>query len=47
MLEKQGFCEIVCRELNIKSDKSDLSDWEEMLERVKNIDKTVFFYITK
>ena len=41
MLEKQGFCEIVCRELNIKSDKSDLSDWEEMLERVKNIDKTV------
>ena len=41
MLENQGFCEIVCRELNIKSDKSDLSDWEEMLERVKNIDKTV------
>ncbi len=41
MLEKQNFCEIVCRELDIKYDNCDLSDWTEMLERVKSIDKTV------
>ena len=41
MLEKQGFCEIVCRELNIKYDKCDLSEWEEMLQRVGDINKTV------
>lgn len=41
MLEEQGFCEIVCRELDIKYDKCDLSEWKEMLERVKNINKTV------
>ena len=41
MLEEQGFCEIVCRELNIKYDKCDLSEWKEMLERVKNLNKTV------
>ena len=35
MLENQGFCDIVCRELNIKYDKVDLSDWEDMLVRVK------------
>ena len=41
MLEKQGFCEIVCRELNIKYYKCDLSEWEEMLQRVGDINKTV------
>lgn len=41
MLEKQRFCEIVCRELDIKYDKCDLNEWKEMLERVKNINKTV------
>ena len=41
MLEEQDFCEIVCRELDIKYEKCDLSEWKEMLERVKNIDKTV------
>ena len=41
MLENQGFCDIVCRELNIKYDKVDLSDWEDMLVRVRNLNKTV------
>ena len=41
MLEKQNFCEIVCRELDIKYDKCDLTEWEEMLSRVKGISKTV------
>ena len=41
MLEKQGFCETVCRELDIKYDKCDLNEWKEMLERVKNINRTV------
>lgn len=41
MLEKQGFCEIVCRELEIKYDKCDLSEWEEMVQRIKNINKSV------
>ena len=41
MLEEQGFCEIVCRELEIKYEKCDLSEWKEMLARVKNINKTV------
>ena len=41
MLEEQGFCEIVCRELEIKYEKCDLIEWKEMLARVKNINKTV------
>ena len=41
MLEEQDFCEIVCRELDIKYEKCDLSEWKEMIKRVKNIDKTV------
>lgn len=41
MLEEQGFCEIVCRELNLKYDKCDLTEWKEMIERVKNINKNI------
>ena len=41
MLEEQNLCNIVCRELDLKYDKCDLSDWTNMLERVKNRDKTV------
>ena len=41
MLEEQNLCDIVCRELDLKYDKCDLSDWTNMLERVKNRDKTV------
>ena len=41
MLEEQNLCNIVCRELDLKYDKCDLSDWTNMLERDKNRDKTV------
>lgn len=41
MLEEQDFCEIVCRELDINYDKCDLSEWEEMLKRARNINKIV------
>lgn len=41
MLEKQNFCEIVCRELKIENKKCDLADWEEMLTRARNLEKTV------
>ena len=41
MLEEQNLCDIVCRELDLKYDKCDLSDWTNMLKRVKNRDKTV------
>ncbi len=27
MLEEQNLCDIVCRELDLKYDKCDLSDW--------------------
>ena len=34
MLEKSQFSEVVCRELKIETPKPDLSDWEEMVERI-------------
>lgn len=40
MLEKAHLSDIVCRELNLKSHKPDLSDWEHMVERVKNRERT-------
>ena len=37
MLEKSNFSNVVCRELNIPTDKEpDLSEWKEMLERINN-----------
>ena len=41
MLEKSRFSEIVCRELGIDAPNIDLSEWNEMLERIHNRDKTV------
>ena len=41
MLEKAGFSDIVCRELKIESQKPDLSDWEQMVGRIKSREKTV------
>ncbi len=40
MLEKAHISDIVCRELNLKSRKPDLSDWEHMIERIKNRERT-------
>ena len=36
MLEKAHLSDIVCRELDIECGKPDLSDWEHMIERIKN-----------
>ena len=41
MLEKAHISDIVCRELNLKSHKPDLADWEHMVERIKCREKTV------
>ena len=41
MLEKAHISDIVCRELNLKSRKPDLTDWEHMVERVKASEQTV------
>ena len=40
-LEKSGLYEIVCRELGLTAWTLDLSDWAEMVERVKHPEKTV------
>ena len=41
MLEKEGFSEIVCRELGLKTEKPDLSDWETMVSRIKHQSRKV------
>ena len=41
MLEKAHLSDIVCRELNLKSHKPDLTDWEHMVQRIKTREKTV------
>lgn len=41
MLENSNFSDIVCRELNIDAPKPDLTDWNDMLERIKNRSREV------
>ncbi len=41
MLEKNHFSDIVCRELGIYTGEPDLTDWNEMLDRIKNRNKKV------
>jgi CTP synthase len=41
MLEKSNFSAIVCRELGIDAPTIDMSDWNEMLDRIHNRPKTV------
>ena len=41
MLEKSNFSSIVCRELGIHAPSIDMSDWNEMLDRIHNRPKTV------
>ncbi|MGN0451894.1 MAG: CTP synthase [Acutalibacteraceae bacterium] len=41
MLEKNHFSDIVCRELGINASEPDLTDWNEMLEHIKNRNKKV------
>lgn len=41
MLESHNFSNVVCRELNIDAPKPDMSEWEEMLERINSRNKKV------
>ena len=41
MMEKAHLSDIVCRELQLDCPAPDLSDWEHMVERIKNRDKKV------
>lgn len=41
MLEKGNFSEIVCRELNMKTQPPDLTEWNQMLDKIHKRDKTV------
>lgn len=41
MLEKNHFSNIVCDKLNIKKSQGDLTEWMEMIDRIKSRDKTV------
>ena len=41
MLKRNGLDEIVCRELGLKTKKSDMRDWEAMLERIRSAEKSV------
>lgn len=41
MLEKNGLCDIVCREMGIDCKAPDLTGWENMVNRIKNADKKV------
>ncbi len=41
MLEKSHFSEIVCRELNIPASAPDLSEWNAMLDRIRNRTRAV------
>ncbi len=37
MLEKSNLSEIVCRELNINAPKANLAEWEDLVNRIKNV----------
>lgn len=41
MLEKSNFSDIVCRELNLNTSNFDMTDWNNMLERINNRTKKV------
>jgi CTP synthase len=41
MLEKEGLSEIVCKRLNLACSAPDLKEWNEMVERQKNLTETV------
>lgn len=36
MLEKQGFSDVVCRELALDTPAADMAEWEAMLQRIRN-----------
>ncbi len=41
MLEEKHFSDVVCRELKLDAPAPDLTEWRELVERIKNLHKTV------
>ena len=41
MLEKNGFSDVVCRELNIQAPAPDMKEWREMIDRIKSRSREV------
>lgn len=41
MLEKNNFSDVVCRELGIDAPKPDLTEWENMVDKIKTLHKEV------
>ena len=41
MLEKSSFSDVVCRELGLTTKEPDLADWTQMVDKIKNREKTV------
>lgn len=41
MLEKANFSSVVCRELNINAPAPDLEEWNNLVERIKNLSQSV------
>ena len=41
MLEKSNFSEVVCRELGIRTEKPELTEWTQMVDCIRNRDKNV------
>ena len=41
MLEKAGLADVVCRELSLNAREPDLSEWTEMVERIKGLKNSV------
>lgn len=41
MLEKENFSGVVCRELGLQTKEIDLTEWENLVEKIKNRNKTV------
>ena len=41
MLHRNGLDEVVCRELKLRTKEPDLSEWEDMVAKIKNRKKEV------
>lgn len=41
MLEQSNFSDIICRELKINSKRPELTEWQNLIERIKNLKKTI------
>ena len=41
MLEKSNFSDIICRELNLKAKKPKLTEWQNLIDRIKRLNKTI------